>query len=400
MVEWDEDLRDEQRLAAGAHRGHLVLLAGPGTGKTHVLIRRIQYLIQVEGIDPREITALTFSRAAAAEMRHRLDEGLGDESSSVRVSTLHAYALSQILRHGGRGIPLPVRVAGDWEERWIIVEELARLLGRKVSEVSNNRDGALDRLADDWDTLAVDGRDWEEGYPDPKFLGMWRRHREVYGYTLRSELVYQLLCELRADPALAPPKTAVFLVDEYQDLNKCDLQTVRHLSDRAGAEVFAAGDDDQSIYSFRSAAPAGVRQCQDDYTEAQKQTLSECMRCGPAVVDLANWLIEQEADREPKQLVSVTEWQAVVELARFQNQAVEVASVARGIRSLIDNGVAPHSILVLAKSDRNGQISGPLEGALAELDVRTYLPRRAAFEARQCRCFSSTYFSLLPSMGE
>ena len=58
----------------------------------------------------------------------------------------------------------------------------------------------MERLADDWDTLHVDGTGWEEGFPDPQFLGAWRRHRQVYGYTLRRELVYQLLTELRSNP--------------------------------------------------------------------------------------------------------------------------------------------------------------------------------------------------------
>ncbi|HSO50355.1 MAG TPA: UvrD-helicase domain-containing protein [Acidimicrobiia bacterium] len=213
---WDEDLSTEQQEAAGVASGHLVLLAGPGTGKTFVLVRRIQYLIEVVGVSPGDIQALTFSRAAAAEMRDRLVEQLGDRGERVRVSTLHSSALRQLMLHGARRLPAPVRVAGDWEERWIVIEELARLLGRRVKEISNGKDGALDLLADDWETLEADGAGWEAGHPDAQFLSAWQRHRQVYGYTLRSELVYQLLIELRSDPALSPEALREIVVDEYQ----------------------------------------------------------------------------------------------------------------------------------------------------------------------------------------
>jgi len=181
---WDDGLREQQKDVTGSPRGDAVLLAGPGTGKTFVLVRRVQFLVEVHGLRPREVTALTFTRAAAAEMRQRLETRLGSEGRAVRVSTLHSFALRELLREGARDLPEPVRVVGDWEERYIVVEELGRMLGRHVGVVRDD----LIRLGDDWDTLAADGEGWEEGYPDAAFLGAWRRHREVYGYTLRSEL--------------------------------------------------------------------------------------------------------------------------------------------------------------------------------------------------------------------
>jgi ATP-dependent DNA helicase UvrD/PcrA len=374
-MNWDEGLGPEQTVAAGAPRGHAVLLAGPGTGKTFVLIRRVQFLVEEHGVDPTHITALTFSRAAAAEMRERLTATLGSTGRKVRVSTLHSYALQQLLAHGARQLPSPLRIADDWEEKNIVVVELARLLGRKVRDISNGRDGALDRLGGDWNTLDADGRGWEAGYPDGSFLSTWRQHRQVYGYTLRSELVYQLLSELRADPHLAPRATDVVLVDEYQDLNKCDLEAVRMISTRTGAEVYAAGDDDQSIYSFRQAAPGGIRDFAKDYPGSSKLVLRECMRCGPEIVDLANWLIQQEVDREPKELISFTEWDGRVEFVRFANQEAEAAALAKAVETCIGAGVAPERILILAKADAGGKVSTEIAEKLTQLGQTMYLPR-------------------------
>jgi len=254
------------------------------------------------------------------------------------------------------------------------VDELARMLGRSTRDV---REAVL-RLADDWDTLAADGHGWSEGFADPLFLGAWRRHREVYGYTLRPELVYQLLCELRTNPAFSPlPPCEVVLVDEYQDLNLCDLTTIRTLAGRAAAEVFAAGDDDQSIYSFRHAHPNGIRNFVADYPGATHPVLSECLRCGQGIVDLANWVIAQEAARIPKQLVSVTEWPGEVHLLRFRDQSSEADDVARLVRAEVDRGTRTEDVLVLLRSDPDGRVSRPIVEALGDQHLRAYLPRAA-----------------------
>src|SRR5437879_331068 len=156
-MSWDDGLRLQQQNAAGLNRGDTVLLAGPGTGKTYVLVRRVEFLVEEHDVPARRITALTFTRAAAAEMRDRLVKRLGTAGEAVRVSTLHSYALRELLRQGAAGLPLPVRVVGDWEERWIVNEELATMLGRTVQRVRE----AILRLADDWDTLTADGQGWE-----------------------------------------------------------------------------------------------------------------------------------------------------------------------------------------------------------------------------------------------
>lgn len=374
---WDDGLRPQQRDAAGAPRGNRVLLAGPGTGKTFVLVRRVQHLIEAHGVAPSRITALTFTRAAAAEMRQRLEERLGDEGRRVRVSTIHSYALREILRSGAKQLPSPLRVVGDWEERHIVVEELARILKRTVPDISNtNGSGALDLLADDWDTLSADGEGWEAGHPDPQFLSAWRRHREVYGYTLRSELVYQLLTELRSNPDFKPSRESdVILVDEYQDLNRCEIDAVQYLVARSDAEIFAAGDDDQSIYSFRHAHPAGIRHFDETYPGAERSTLTECLRCGPDIVSFSNWLIAQELDRVTKTLVSVTDWDATLHLLRFDDQQDEAAQVAAIVKKAIDNGTAPEQVLILMKSDTQDRVSRAVQKSLADLGIEAYLPR-------------------------
>lgn len=368
---WYSGLRDSQEAAAGVDPGSYVLLAGPGTGKTFVLVRRIEYLVEELGLPPNELTALTFTRAAAGEMRERLQDTLGD-GIRVRVSTLHSYALREILQQETGGIPRPVRVVDDWEERWVVEEEIARALGRSVYEIR----ALISRLADDWDSLAVDGEGWEEGFPDPEFLTTWRRHRQIYGYTLRAELVYQLLQNMRANPGFEPSGTTqVFLVDEYQDLNRCDLQTIQLLVERAGANIYAAGDDDQSIYSFRHAHPQGIRDFGDHFPGSTRLLMTECLRCGPPVVHLSNWLIAQEVGRIPKDLESVTDWNAEIHLLRFHDINEEAGEVARIAAQELEGGRPPEELLFLLRFDRNNQASNVLAEALGAHGIEVYRPR-------------------------
>ncbi len=128
-MSWETDLIDEQKRAASHVGTHARLLAGPGTGKTLVLTRRIVYLIEEKGVNPEQILELTFTRAAAFQLRQRVAKELGDDKMP-KISTLHSFALRQLLRNSSRitSLPQPLRIADDWEERHIILEDLKRIL--------------------------------------------------------------------------------------------------------------------------------------------------------------------------------------------------------------------------------------------------------------------------------
>ncbi|MBE3133987.1 MAG: UvrD-helicase domain-containing protein, partial [Acidobacteria bacterium] len=185
---WDTDLLREQRTAARHTGNHARLLAGPGTGKTLTLTRHVCYLVEAQNVSPDEILAVTFTRAAARELRQRVQAELG-AGASPRISTLHSFALRQLLRNARlmTALPQPLRIADDWEERQIILEDLKALL--TLDTIKNTRK-LLNELSADWQSLIADEDDWERRFPDPRFLAAWQEHRTVYGYALRAELVY------------------------------------------------------------------------------------------------------------------------------------------------------------------------------------------------------------------
>ena len=151
LMTWDDNLLEAQR-AAAAHIGtHARLLAGPGTGKTLTLTRRICFLVTERNIPAENILALTFTRAAARELRQRVTNELG-EDQSPRISTLHSFALRQLLKNAMRikELPQPLRIADDWEERNIVLTDLKALL--ELPRIKDARD-LLNELSADWQSL-------------------------------------------------------------------------------------------------------------------------------------------------------------------------------------------------------------------------------------------------------
>ncbi|MDY0340180.1 MAG: ATP-dependent helicase [Coriobacteriia bacterium] len=361
---WHDDLTPEQRTAAEHIGTHARLLAGPGTGKTRCMTKRICFLIEERNVEPCQICALTFTRAAAQELRRRVESEVGPERIPS-ISTLHSFALRQLLRNSDRltSLPQPLRIADDWEERHIILEDLKVLL--RLNRIDEAR-RLLNELSADWQRLTADEADWDSRFPNPAFLGAWSEHRGIYGYVLRAELVYQLkrALEQHRDFRLDGPP-AHLLVDEYQDLNRCELAVVKAIGDR-GAEVYAAGDDDQSIYGFRMAHPEGIRRFPQDYQSAHELTLEVCKRCDQEILDLGLFVARQDFRRIEKSLrAEHGRTGAEIGILRFRNQKEEVQGVAALCRHLIcDRGLQPDQILILLRSDRKGAFSSLLRQAL------------------------------------
>ena len=366
---WNDGLLLEQEQAASYVDSHACMLAGPGTGKTLALTRRVLFLIEERGISPSDILVLTFTRAAAAELRGRISNVLNNHEEFPQISTLHAFALRQLVVNSSviERIPSPVRVADDWEERHVILEDLKSRLSYGIGKV---RDLFL-KLSNDWDTLKADNAAWHEKFVDPTFLGAWQEHRNIYGYTMRSELVYQVKRSLQQSGNFKLDSNFThILVDEYQDLNLCDLAVIRAIVN-LGPKLFATGDDDQSIYGFRHAHPDGIRRFGEDHTPSQSLSLSTCVRCDRNIIELAKFVANLDPNRLPKKLEPRPDaGKGQVAIFRFENQTKEADAVARLCEFLVsDHGCTLGDILILLRNDHNGAYSQPICEALLNHDI-------------------------------
>ncbi|MCC7571426.1 ATP-dependent helicase [Candidatus Micrarchaeota archaeon] len=386
-MSWDSNLNDEQSTAASFNGKHCRLLAGPGTGKTLSLTRRIMYLIEELGVNPSYITALTFTRAAAGELNQRVKYELGDIELFPSISTLHSFALKLILLNPAKTrLPQPIRIADDYEENEI-VEEIKSLLNLQKRDVER----LFNELSADFSRLKPDDKDWEDNFHNPQFLGAWLQHRDIYGYTLRSELVYQLKGALIEEDFEFIPPIKYLLVDEYQDLNPCDLAVIKHLTDYDRAELFGAGDDDQSIYGFRYANREGIRKLPEEFTPSQKLDLKQCMRCDKNILNFSQFIADIDPDRIPKEVYCrENAGDGEVKILSFRGQRLEADGIASICKYLIDeNGVEPSKILILLRYDRNRVFSEVLKESLEQKHISVNIGSNplAPLESNEGRIF-------------
>jgi DNA helicase II / ATP-dependent DNA helicase PcrA len=357
---------DEQRELLG-HRAdrHARVLAGPGTGKSATLVALIDSLMDAE--QRPKLKLLTFTRAATAELGKKVSDH--PSAASERPSTIHSFAISVLLRNpGAGGFPEPLRIADDWENEFIVQPTLRDRSGFSLRDIGK----FLLEMSANWESL-TQAQDPQINAADrARFLGSWNEHRRIYGYTLLAELPYALRRALVDHAELEGVDFDVLVVDEYQDLNACDLEILRLVAGR-GCSIIGAGDDDQSIYSFRKAAPEGIRRFPNDYPNAGDYSLSVSLRCGSKIIEWANYVIAGDTNR-PKDKPFVTAHPdsppGEVGLLAFPGQASEASGVAYIVKQLVEReGLKPSDVLILLRTDFNGGFSRPIKQKLSEMGI-------------------------------
>ena len=346
------------RHAAGRHGR---ILAGPGTGKSATVLA---WLAENHPIRAR---LLTFTRAATGELVQKLAER--QDIVLDQPSTIHAFCISVLLQNGGVGeFPRPFRMADDWETDNIVEPTLARRLkiGRR------DTDKLFTELAANWESLNPVENPAVSPAVRARFMGGWQEHRTIMGYALLSELPYALRSALHDHPDLEGIDYAVLVVDEYQDLNACDLDVLRRLAAR-GCAIVAAGDDDQSIYSFRKAHPQGIRSFLDDYPGAADYPLTITRRCAKSIVQWANHVIQGDHDRPEDRLelrAAENAKEGKVGLLAFPSNVSEAQGIARLTQHLIvDKHIPAQEILILVRSDHKGLFTRPIKVALRKRGI-------------------------------
>ncbi|MCC6350266.1 MAG: ATP-dependent helicase [Candidatus Eisenbacteria bacterium] len=355
-----------EQAAILAHRPgqHARVLAGPGTGKSATLVALLTELLNTSPA-PR-VKLLTFTRAATAELAQKVS--MHPSTAALRPSTMHSFALAVLMQNQGAGeLPFPLRIADDAEDSEIVLPSLARRLGVSVTRVKE----FIREMAANWQSLRADEDPAISPEERARFLGGWNEHRRVFGYTLLQELPYALNKALANHPTLSGVSYDLLIVDEYQDLNACDLSVLRQIADR-GCSLIGAGDDDQSIYSWRKADPAGIQGFVTAYSGAADYPLSVTQRCGRRIIEWATAMIEGDAGRSttrPRLSCRADATDGEVALLAFANQEAEAKGVAKLVEGFIGDEIAPEDILVLLRSDYNQAFSKLIKQALSDLNI-------------------------------
>ena len=326
QVEQDADAPDAaQRQIEEAEGGPLVVVAGPGSGKTRVLTRRIARLV-ASGVDPGQIMAITFTRRAAGQMRQRLSALLGGESGlgAMQVGTFHRLALS-LLREL------------DCEPKLVLDEvEARRVLEGALADAGLPGPVAAAGRAISLAKAAAQGPD--------EIAEEWRPHYDAYQAALHAsracdydDILLDLLRLLEADAAVREQVRARFpylLIDEFQDLNAAQYRLVLQLAGE-GAGLMAIGDPDQAIYSFRGASPAHFAHLRERFSGTQLFQLGANYRSQGHIIEAAAAVVGHNPGREAIELAAVRPGKERIRLIEVQGETAEGIAVVREIARMV-----------------------------------------------------------------
>ncbi|MGE0278106.1 MAG: ATP-dependent helicase [Nitrospiraceae bacterium] len=355
---WDSNLPPQSpayRIAADISR-FIRVLAGPGTGKSFALKRRVARLLE-GGTAATRILPVTFTKVAAEDLQRELTSMNVPGCAQIRGSTLHSLGMKVLSLRNVLAVTGRVARPLNRFEMEPLLYDLPVSYGNK-----RQREKRIRAYEAAWARLQHEEPGFAQAPADASFqrtLVAWLRFHEGM---LIGEIIPELYRYLRNNPA-APERSLYdhVLVDEYQDLNKAEQAVVDLLS--ATCSLCVVGDDDQSLYSFKHAHPEGIRTFPDTHPACADHTLLECYRCPTGVVTTANALIAHNVDREPLQLTPIA---ANGPGEMRIRQYPDIASEAQGIATFIDDqinrqGRSPGEILVLAQ---RRTIGNPIHAAL------------------------------------
>ncbi|WP_337528348.1 ATP-dependent helicase [Anaerotignum faecicola] len=346
-------LNTAQQKAVCHETGPMLVLAGPGSGKTTVLLCRISRLLERGLVKPQEILALTFSKAAAEEMKSRFENLNG--ASGVSFGTFHSIFFRILRSRYG------------WNVEQIFQEEERRSILRNSIEAEKWDIPDLEEyISQFFSQLSLMNSELEQpnrftpvGMPVEEFRKLYRAYE---GYKERHEKLdfddmltqcYQLLREDAAVREYWQRKYKFILVDEFQDVNQAQFACLQILAEKH-QNLFVVGDDDQSIYAFRGARPDFLLHFPTLYPAAKKVTLNTNYRSTERIVNLAERVIGNNEVRFVKNMKGIGEAGDKVTFFLAEDAAKEAAHIAEKIGRLLDEGVPLTEIAVIYRTNLQG----------------------------------------------
>jgi len=379
-----EGLNSAQREAVQAVKGPVLVLAGPGSGKTRVLTHRIAHLIDDYGLRPYQIMAVTFTNKAAREMVSRLEALIGSDTSRLTIGTFHAIC-ARILRREAEHLGLSSSfVIYDTDDQRRLIKRVMKDLDIDTKQYRPVRvHGAISRAKNDLITA--------ETYQPPSYLyEAIRRVFERYDklkfennaldfddLLLKTEELFRMHEDVRQHYQGRYP---YILVDEFQDTNKAQYELVRWLA-AEHRNVFVVGDEDQSIYSWRGADFRNVRRFQEDFSDAQVILLEQNYRSSQTILDAAQAVISHNRQRTAKTLWTDNSQGAPIQMFEAYDEREEAEYVATEIMRVAQE--SDRSLSECAVMFRTNAQSRVLEDALVRHGIQYRLVGAIRFYQRR-----------------
>lgn len=357
----------EQEEAITHKGGPLMVLAGPGSGKTLVITYRVKWLIENAGVHPSNILVITFTRAAAEEMKKRFFMFDGMANTPVTFGTFHSIFF-MILRYAYRYTAANI-IREDVKRRYI--KEMTENMELEIEDENEFLSGIINEIS------YVKGEMMSLSYyhsnncSDELFAqiyeGYEKRLREENLIDFDDMLVfcYELLKEREDIRTLWQNKFQHILIDEFQDINKVQYEIIRMLAGK-GDHLFIVGDDDQSIYRFRGARPEIMLGFEKDYPEAKKVILNTNYRCSEEIVEGAEHLISHNTKRFPKNMQAARGSKVPITFRNLKDAGEECTDILKGIRFYYKKGIPLEDMAVIFRTNTQPRL---LVGRLMEYNI-------------------------------
>ncbi len=336
-------LNAQQREAVTTTDGPVLIVAGPGSGKTRVLTHRIAYLLSARHIDPHHILAVTFTNKAAKEMRDRLERLVGAQINGLTVGTFHAFCARVLRRDGERiGIAQDFTIYDDADQISVMKNALRDLnLDPKqygprtiLSTISAAKSNGV--TADEFAGLASSY--WEEvaGRVYPVYQRLLRLHNALDFDDLLL-MTFRLLTTQQDVLDHYQHRYRYIHVDEYQDTNHVQYRLVKELAAKH-QNLCVVGDPDQSIYGWRHADIGNLLDFKRDFPKAKTILLEQNYRSTKRIVDAAHAVISMNTQRIQKQLITENDEGAAISIREHYDEGQEAQFVVQEIQRLVTVG--------------------------------------------------------------
>lgn len=344
---------NESQKEAILHKdGPMLVLAGPGSGKTAVITQRTYELIHTHGVNPKNILVITFTKAAAQEMKQRFVNLSGKEHTGVTFGTFHAvfFMMLKYAYHLDAG-----NIVTE-EKRFQLMREIIRhynleyqdeneFLGELFGEISQVKNA---RMKLEHFYSAVCGAEvFRKIFHD--YAKQLAKHR-LMDFDDMLTYTYELLSQREDILCGWQKKFAYILVDEFQDINQIQYDIVRMLAKPLN-NLFAVGDDDQSIYHFRGSRPEIMLGFEQDFPGTRKVQLYVNYRSAEKIVASATCLIGHNEKRFKKNVSAVADESASLVFEQFEDTKAEYAYVVQEIKRALESGIEGKEIAVLCRTN-------------------------------------------------
>jgi DNA helicase-2/ATP-dependent DNA helicase PcrA len=359
MADLLERLNPEQRAAVTLPAQSALILAGAGSGKTRVLTTRIAWLVSTGQVSPQGLLAVTFTNKAAKEMLGRLSAMLPVNVRGMWIGTFHGLC-NRLLRahHRDAGLPATFQIL-DSQDQLSAVKRLLKILNWDDEKFPPRQLQSFINGAKEQGLRAADIDD-SDGY-NKKFIEFYQAYDDQCqreGVVDFGELLLRAVELLKRNTALRDHYRMRFrhiLIDEFQDTNPLQYAWIKELSGEASA-VFAVGDDDQSIYAFRGADVANMQHFEREFRVPNLIKLEQNYRSGGHILDAANAMIRNNAQRLGKNLWTEAGEGEQLRILEAASDSLEAYWLIDEIRDLIGQGFSRSEIAILYRSNAQSRV--------------------------------------------